>query len=77
MSVGAHGGRGQLLFADDDVSFRRPLSVALHRAGFTVTTVSTGQEVVQRLAQDRFDVILADIGMPGNEQLELTNKRSY
>jgi len=74
VTSGACAGRGQVLFADDDVGFRRPLSVALHRAGFSVSAVGTADEVVERLEQERFDVVLADIGMPGNEQLQLTRR---
>jgi DNA-binding NarL/FixJ family response regulator len=64
-----------VLLADDDAAVLRGTSLVLRKAGFEVDAVATGHEAADALAKDRYDALLADINMPGNEQLELLQLR--
>jgi DNA-binding NarL/FixJ family response regulator len=63
--------RGRVLVADDEESVRRFACIVLRAAGFEVDAVATGFEVREALARHSYDACVADIKMPGNEQLEL------
>jgi two-component system NtrC family sensor kinase len=53
-----------VLVVDDEPDIREALSEILAFAQHRVTTASSGQEALQRLAGERFDVIVTDIRMP-------------
>ena len=55
----------RLLVADDDEDNRQLLRRMLERQGYAVTLVSSGQECLNALAADGFDLILLDVLMPG------------
>lgn len=61
----------RVLFADDEEQFRVGLARRLERAGFSCVQAVNGSEALQRLGESEFDVMLADIDMPGNQRLEL------
>jgi len=63
--------RGRILFADDDEQVRAGIGQCLTRAGFACEFASTGAEASEQLRTKDFDVLLADINMPGNAGLEL------
>lgn len=63
--------QGRVLVADDEQGLRDILSRSLARAGFVVEAVSNGKEAAKKLRASVFDVLLADINMPGNSNLEL------
>lgn len=65
------GARGRVLFADDDVAVLKPTTLALMRAGFAVTAAASGAEAQAAMRDGSFDLLLADIAMPGNAGLEL------
>ena len=46
----------------------------LVRAGFECDFASSGQQVIERLRSQTYDVLLSDINMPGNDDLELIEK---
>jgi len=56
---------GRLLLVDDDAPFREALTGRLESAGFRVAAAARGEEALEVLEQDRFDVILLDLCMPG------------
>ena len=64
----------RVLLAEDDDSMRTVLARALTRAGHQVTAVADGDGAVARLAEDDFDLLLADIVMPGVDGVELANR---
>lgn len=66
--------RGAVLVAEDHASLRASLVAVLRRAGFTAEGAATGEEAAEHLAKTAFDVVLADINMPGNARLELLTK---
>lgn len=55
---------GSILLAEDDPTSLMVLKAILERAGYMVTGVTNGQEVLDELAHKRYDVILLDINMP-------------
>lgn len=65
--------RGRVLVADDDEAVRRFTSTVLRSAGFEVDLVGTGFEATKALERKTYDACVADIKMPGNEQLELVD----
>ncbi|MFQ5653168.1 MAG: sigma-54-dependent transcriptional regulator [Planctomycetota bacterium] len=48
------------------------LASILRRAGYRVSRVSSGEEAVERLEREPFELIIADLHLPGNDGLELT-----
>ncbi|NJN19613.1 MAG: response regulator transcription factor [Oscillochloris sp.] len=54
-----------ILVVDDEQNIRLTLSVLLSRAGFSVTTASSGEEAVTLFEQQHFDLMLVDLQMPG------------
>lgn len=67
-------GRGHVLLAEDHAALRVSLVSALRQAGFTVRGVESGDEAIALLTSETFDILLADINMPGNAQLELVHE---
>jgi len=70
----AQAGRGAVLVAEDQASLRALLVTQLSRAGFTADGAATGADAAVLLAERSFDVVLADINMPGNAELELLSQ---
>jgi DNA-binding NtrC family response regulator len=56
--------QGRILIADDEVSIANGLSAILNDAGYEVEIASDGQKALDRLATERFGVVLADLKMP-------------
>ena len=66
----------RILLAEDDDSMRGFLSRALSRAGHEVTAVADGLDAVPLLAYIDFDLLLADIVMPGMDGINLAKRAS-
>ena len=66
----------QILVAEDDDSMRSFLAGALRRAGHAVKTASDGFEALSCLARHKYDVLLADVVMPGMDGVELARRAS-
>ena len=64
----------QILLAEDDDSMRLFLSRALERAGHDVHAVGDGVSAATALAGSRFDLLVADIVMPGMDGIELARR---
>lgn len=60
-----------LLVVDDHRSIRDPLAAYLRRQGFDVTTASDGVETRARLLEQRFDLVVLDRMLPGEDGLSL------
>lgn len=65
-----------ILLAEDDESMRQFLTMALERAGHKVTSRHDGLQALQALDDDHanFDLLLADIVMPGMDGIELSQR---
>ena len=56
---------GRILVVDDNRTNRLKLSLSLEQQGYTVCLAEDGQQALDRLRTEAFDVILLDILMPG------------
>lgn len=65
---------GLLLVADDNEMNRDMLARRLSRRGFTVVTAADGQEALDRIVEESFDVILLDITMPRVDGMEVLSR---
>jgi CheY-like chemotaxis protein len=54
-----------ILIVDDDPECRRPLSTLLGHEGYRILQAGEGLEGLQRLRQEKVDLILLDMVMPG------------
>jgi CheY-like chemotaxis protein len=59
--------RRSVLLAEDLLDLQALIAMWLTEAGYDVTSVSTGGEVVQLSAQREFDLLVTDILMPGGD----------
>lgn len=57
-------GSVKILVVDDDLINQRIMASLIKRKGWNSEVAASGQECLQRLARDRFDLILLDIQMP-------------
>ena len=55
----------RVLLVDDEPSIRRALRTPLNELGFSTTEASRGEEALQLIQTQTFDVVLLDINMPG------------
>ncbi len=62
---------GRVLLADDEESVLRATAKLLHRAGYECDCAKDADTVLQMLGEQEYDVLVADIKMPGNPDLEL------
>jgi PAS domain S-box-containing protein len=65
-------GRGRkVLVIDDEVVGRKLAAMRLKEAGFDVDTAGSGEEGLQRLKEQRPDIVLSDVLMPGIDGYQL------
>jgi two-component system NtrC family sensor kinase len=57
-------GQSSALVVDDELEVRETLAEILMSAGHRVVTAASGREALERMGEERFDVILTDIRMP-------------
>jgi CheY-like chemotaxis protein len=62
----------RILLAEDEPSNALPTMKLLERAGHTVTLAEDGQQVLDLLTAQEFDVILMDVQMPALNGVEAT-----
>jgi len=63
--------KARLLVADDDERFRQSTADLLEQAGYDCACVADAADALDQLRTGDFDVLIADIKMPGNAELEL------
>lgn len=61
---------GKILIVDDEPQIRRVMKTALSAEGYFVDEAKSALESFEKLRQDRFDVVLLDVNMPGLSGLE-------
>src|SRR5574337_1279802 len=62
----------KILVVDDSKTELYHLSEILTKRGYSVRTAESGDEAMQRLAEDLPDLILMDVVMPGRNGFQLT-----
>lgn len=67
-------GRLKILFIDNSRTTRTAMSMILEREGYEVTPIATGQEAIEKLQTEPFDLVVTDLYMPfmnGHEAAKL------
>ncbi len=65
----APSGHGRVLIADDDPVTRQFTARVLAQSGYEIVTVTDGREALERLAQERFGLMLLDVHLPDMDSL--------
>ena len=66
----------QILLADDDPSVREFVKRALIHQGHTVTSAIDGNQALDCLGAQPFDLMITDVVMPGLDGIELSERAS-
>jgi len=64
----------QVLVIDDDAVVGRSFDRVLSEKGYQVSTALNGEQALQTLESNEFDVVFTDIKMPGMDGLEVTER---
>jgi signal transduction histidine kinase/CheY-like chemotaxis protein len=67
-------GLASILIVDDDLVSAEALAELLHEAGYRVSVAPSGEEAIRRLEEDRVDLVLLDMMMPGLDGLEIIRR---
>jgi len=63
-----------ILVVDDESAIRYSITKTLQRVGYQVDSAASGEEAIQKMQQQPFDVVLTDIRMPGISGVDLLGK---
>jgi two-component system KDP operon response regulator KdpE len=61
---------GRILVVDDDPQIRRVMRVTLTGQGYEVDDAKSGDVALEKVREERFDLVLLDMNMPGMDGLE-------
>lgn len=64
----------RILLVEDNITNQRVAQHMLKRLGYTPIITGDGQEAIDVLTHERFDVVLMDLHMPGMDGLEATRR---
>lgn len=64
----------RILLAEDDLEMRQFLTQSLRRAGHDVSAAEDGESAASALERQDFDLLLADVVMPGLDGVELAKR---
>ena len=62
---------GRILVVDDDRAVRHSLQINLRKAGWEVVVATDGEQAIQALREEPFDIVLTDVMMPTMTGMEL------
>ncbi len=63
----------KILSIDDDINFLKSIKKFLEMDNYEVTTISNSSSVIEYLQNEKFDLILLDVKMPGVNGIDLFN----
>ncbi len=63
--------KGSILIADDEEVFLESTTDLLSREGYECDNALDSSTVLEKIKTTRYDLLIADINMPGNKELEL------
>lgn len=66
--------KGKILIVDDEKASRKSLKDILRLEGYSVTAKENGEDAVEALESDDFDLMLLDLKMPGMSGLDVLEK---
>lgn len=61
----------KILVIDDEASIRKLLRVSLEANGYSIVEAQTGYEGLQKVAEERPDIILLDLGLPDKSGINI------
>lgn len=64
----------KILVVDDEESVRSMICVLLQKESYQVSSAGGGEEALERLGEEHFDLTLCDIRMPGMDGLSLLDR---
>lgn len=64
----------KILIVDDEPQIRRVLRTTLTSQGYTVAEAKNGDEALEQIREERPDLILLDVNMPGRSGLEVCHE---
>ncbi len=64
----------RVLVAEDNATNRRIIAALLEKLGVAADMAENGQETLDSLARERYDMVLMDVQMPGMDGLETTRR---
>jgi len=62
---------GKILVIDDDESIRRTVSLTLEHAGYSVDSAGNGEEAIEKVKVNFYNLALIDVRLPDMEGTEL------
>jgi DNA-binding NtrC family response regulator len=66
--------KGKILVVDDELVICKSVQRILSPEGYEVETALSGQEALEKLGQESFDLVITDLKMPGMDGMELLAK---
>ncbi len=64
----------KVLIVDDEQGIREMLEIYLQREGYETRCAGSGEDALQLCSDNKFDVVISDIKMPGIDGMELLEK---
>lgn len=64
-------GKASILVVEDDTDIQQLVSYNLIKSGFNVTCADSGEEALRLLEQERVDLIILDLMLPGKDGIEV------
>jgi two-component system, OmpR family, KDP operon response regulator KdpE len=61
---------GRILVVDDEPQIRRVMRVALSGAAYMVADARSGEDALEKLREEKFDLVLLDVNLPGISGIE-------
>ena len=62
--------QNKILWVDDEIHFLKPHIIFLEKKGYVVKSVHSGEDAIELLKKESFDIILLDEMMTGMDGLE-------
>jgi len=79
MPIPSEGHGSTVLIVEDEISLRESCAAVLRQDGYEVATVARGDDAVEMVQRNRYDIVLLDLNIPrvpGTEVLQRTLKAS-
>ena len=64
----------RILIVDDDAVVAGGVARILESEGFAVDTVARGEQAILAAKQERFDLVILDVGLPGMDGFEVLRR---
>lgn len=71
MNLTKNNSEKKILIVDDEVEMRIALETTLKREGYNLSLAENGEQALERLDEDKFDLVLTDVKMPKMNGIEL------